>query len=152
MVGLRCAFAEDAGFLFQIYRETNRDTFATLGVELCETLLRQQSSLQESQYDAQYPRLERFIISDGEDSVGRLYLDRMAGEWILVNIAVFPSRQKQGIGTRVLQDLIGEARGSGKAIRLHVMRDNPAAAWYRGHGFEDVRVKEPYVEMVLLPD
>ncbi len=149
MVGLRIASAEDAGFLFQIYRETNMGTFAALGSDLCERLLRQQSAFQESQYDSQYPQLERFIISDGEDSVGRLYLSRGGVEWVLVNIAVFPERQRQGIGTRILQELIGEAKASGKAIRLHVARDNPAVAWYRRRGFEDVQLKEPYIEMVL---
>ena len=151
MVELRRAMPDDAGFLFQVFRETNKATFEVLGSELCEMLLKQQSALQESQYAAQHPLLERFIIWSNGTAVGRLYLDRDDDELALVNIAVCPAFQKAGIGTRVLQDLVGEAKVGGKAVRLHVAQDNPAVAWYLRHGFTPVGLKEPYVEMVLDP-
>ncbi|MDF7801042.1 GNAT family N-acetyltransferase [Pontiellaceae bacterium B1224] len=151
MVELRTASSSDADFLFQVFRETNIEMFASLAPEMCEQLLKQQSALQESQYASHYPQLRRSIILKSGTSVGRLYLSRFDGELVLVNIAILPSRQKEGIGTDVLQGLITDARERGIPIRLHVVQHSRAAMWYRQHGFSDVSVSEPYIEMVLRP-
>lgn len=56
----------------------------------------------------------------------------------LARIGVSPVYQKQGIGTIMLQSIIGVAKGNGyDGIRFLVSRNNPAAlALYEKNGFE----------------
>lgn len=151
MVELRPATSDDPDLLFGIYRAINQPMFAALGADMCGMLLRQQSSIQESQYSSQYPQLERFVVFQDGAPIGRLYISKCDDDWVLVDIAVLPSQQGKGIGTQLLQDLIISAKTAGRTIRLHVIMDNPAKDWYRRHGFEEVARAEPYVEMKLLP-
>ena len=149
MVELRTAGPDDAGFFFQVYRENNLSTFAALGEEMCSLLLRQQSTIQESQYERQFSEFGRFVLLKDGDPVGRLYLNKDFEDWTLVDISVLPKMQKSGVGTQVLKDLITEARAAGCSIGLHVIAENPAVAWYRKLGFREVAQKEPYLEMVM---
>ena len=56
MVVLRNATSADGDFLFLVYRETNIGMFESLGPDMCEILLKQQSEFQESHYDTRYPQ------------------------------------------------------------------------------------------------
>lgn len=51
-------------------------------------------------------------------------------------IAVLPSHSGQGIGTALMQQLLGAARGQFPAVALNVRADNPALRLYQRLGFE----------------
>ena len=52
-----------------------------------------------------------------------------------------------GIGSVLLEALIGESEGSGVAITIHVERNNPALGWYERYGFRLAEDKGVYLFM-----
>lgn len=53
-----------------------------------------------------------------------------------LSIAVLPGFRNQGIGTQLLDKLIGQARHHFRAVSLSVSADNPAVRLYERFGFE----------------
>lgn len=77
-----------------------------------------------------------------------------AGSWFdgqvaqVMTIGVVPSAQRQGWGTRLLETLIGHARGVGaEAVLLEVRVDNdPAIALYERFGFRTLGIRPRYYQ------
>jgi ribosomal-protein-alanine N-acetyltransferase len=61
-------------------------------------------------------------------------------------LAVIPDRQRQGVGTALLDALVAEARRRGaRDLLLDVREDNaPALAFYERHGFEHLSRRRGY--------
>lgn len=70
----------------------------------------------------------------------------LAGEAELLTMAVVPNAQGQGIGHRLMDDFIAQARALGaEDVFLEVATTNaPAIALYLAHGFEDRGVRKGY--------
>jgi GNAT superfamily N-acetyltransferase len=68
-------------------------------------------------------------------------MDGYIPENILVYIAIHSDRRGEGLGSRLLQEAIGQCRGS---VALHVEPDNPAKRLYERFGFTN-----KYLEMRL---
>lgn len=66
----------------------------------------------------------------------------------LMNLVVDPAARRGGIGRALMADLLAEARRlKTPDVWLEVAVNNTAAlALYRGHGFEDVRVRKKYYQ------
>ena len=62
------------------------------------------------------------------------------------NVAVAPAWRKNGLGKRLMERLVADAKGlEAEQIFLEVRVSNsPAIALYRGFGFEDVRIRKRY--------
>lgn len=68
-----------------------------------------------------------------------------ADEEELLLIAVLPQYRRQGIATTLIECLIANARARGVTRMFLEMRDgNPAAAFYRKHGFHPVGRRPNY--------
>ena len=80
-----------------------------------------------------------------ESIVGFALFRSVAGESELLLLAVMPARHREGIGTRLLDDFIEQARAS-RLCRVHLeVRDgNPAEAMYRAAGFTPVGRRRNY--------
>ena len=65
----------------------------------------------------------------------------------MIDIALLPEQRGRGIGTMLLEQLVGEARRAGKAVRLRVLRTNRALSLYRRLGFRVVREADVYAEL-----
>lgn len=85
--------------------------------------------------------------SDAGEAVGFSLARSVADESELLLIAVLPSRHRQGIGHRLLDDFIDRARAQG-AVRVHLeVRDgNPAVAMYREAGFSPIGRRRNYYQ------
>jgi len=69
----------------------------------------------------------------------------VAGESELLLLAVLPSRHREGVGTRLLDDFIDRAQDSGIArVHLEVRDGNPAIGMYRSAGFAQVGRRRNY--------
>ncbi|TWP36251.1 ribosomal-protein-alanine N-acetyltransferase [Leekyejoonella antrihumi] len=66
----------------------------------------------------------------------------------VMTIAVAPGQQGRGLGQRMLDWLLDQARDSGaEAVLLEVRADNdPARALYDRNGFEQIRVRRHYYQ------
>ena len=76
-----------------------------------------------------------FIITvDGQD-VGYYKIESRKDCLYLADIQVLPEHQGQGIGTRLIEVLKDRAVLEAKAIRLRVLKENPASQLYQRLGF-----------------
>jgi ribosomal protein S18 acetylase RimI-like enzyme len=65
----------------------------------------------------------------------------------LMDIALLPAYRNQGIGTRLMHDLLEEAETSHHFIGLHVEQFNRAYQLYQRLGFRDVEMRGIYMYM-----
>jgi len=86
------------------------------------------------------------IVVDGEDA-GRLLVARWAREIRIVDIALLPAFRGRGAGSGLLAELLDEATEMGKALSIHVERDNRAMRLYERLGFEPVGETGVYLRM-----
>lgn len=70
----------------------------------------------------------------GETDVGWLARRETEEDLLLVELFVATEYQIQGIGTRILRDLISEARRKNKSASLGVSKNNPARRLYEREG------------------
>jgi ribosomal protein S18 acetylase RimI-like enzyme len=83
--------------------------------------------------------------------VGLLKAVREGERWELLQIQLAPEAQGRGIGTRLVRALVEEARAAGAALRLGVLKVNPARRLYERLGFVIVGESEIGFEMELAP-
>jgi len=76
----------------------------------------------------------RIITLDGAD-IGWLQSTTRDGAYILGQLFVEAARQRRGIGTTVMDRLIGEATRARQAMTLGVVKSNPAKRLYDRLGF-----------------
>ena len=81
------------------------------------------------------PAKQRIVVVDGQD-VGGLQTERRTDSLYLSKVEILPSFQGQGLGTRIVQDLLAEARAQGLPVTLQVLKEHPRARrWYEQLGF-----------------
>jgi len=150
--GLRPFQAPDEEFSFQVYASTRAGEMALVqwNAEEKEAFLRMQFHAQRTHYTTYSPKAGWWVIMLDDAPVGRMVVDRSPDQQInLMDIALLPEYRGQGLGTQLMQDLLDEARTSGKAVRLHVERFNPAYRLYQRLGFEETGTQAGiYMEML----
>lgn len=145
---------EDAAFLGDLYASTRADEVAAWGWdEAAQRLfLEQQRRLRDAARESAYPDAEdRILLSPEDEPIGRLLVWRGSHEIRLVDVALLPDWRGRGIGSRLLEDLIAEARTTGTPLRLRVLCDSPALRLYERVGFVATAQDGLYVEMLRAP-
>ncbi len=127
---LRPARREDFDFAHNLY--------VSLMKPLAEVLMPWRAARQAAVVSRALASGEARIIATREGDVGWLQVRETDSEVNLLQLYVAPSAQGRGIGTRLLRDLMAEARGKGKGVMLGVLRNNPARHFYAGLGFTTV--------------
>ncbi|HTD51708.1 MAG TPA: GNAT family N-acetyltransferase, partial [Thermoanaerobaculia bacterium] len=79
-------------------------------------------------------------------------LHRKPKEIRLVDIALLPAFRGKGVGTRLLAELIAEAKGRGVPLTIHVELFNPARRLYDRLGFTPVEEHGVHVLMERRPE
>ncbi len=87
-----------------------------------------------------------WVAEDDEGIVGYAVMSIGAGEAHLLNLCVLPTRQRAGLGRRMLDHVLELARSHrAKAVFLEVRPSNPAALHlYRVAGFVEVGMRNGY--------
>jgi putative acetyltransferase len=130
-ISLRPAGAEDRDFVERVYFETQR--------WIIEALFGWRGQEQERAnfadgYDADTTQV---IVVDGEDA-GWLTVQRGA-DIELGSLYLAPERQRKGLGTKLVQELIDEATLARLPLKLSTAKINPARNLYERLGFVEVR-------------
>lgn len=138
---LRAASQADFEFLYNLKKSCLEDyVAATWGWD---------ESFQRSHFVHHFnPANTSIIIVDGTD-VGELSLEERAGGIYLAGIYILPSYQGKGLGTAILQELIEHAQAQKLALRLQVLRVNPARGLYERLGFRIVAENETHYQMTF---
>jgi ribosomal protein S18 acetylase RimI-like enzyme len=139
-VSLRPAVSGDDGFLFSVYKAIADDEFrlAIPDENQRAALLDVQYRIRQQQYGTVYGGADSQIILLDQSPVGRLLIHRQREAWTLVDIAILPAYQNQGIGSRVLDWTLREAASSNVPLRLHVRSASPARRLYERLGFVEI--------------
>jgi ribosomal protein S18 acetylase RimI-like enzyme len=158
-VTLRHIRAGDEAFLYDVYASTRLQELLPLGwsADQQAAFLAQQFDAQHRYYQANYAGADFQIILLGDRPIGRLYVARGGDEVRIIDIALLPEYRNDGIGSRLLGDLLDEAARAGKPVRIHVEKFNPALRLYRRLGFAIVEdrgvywfMERPKLDEVLL--
>jgi len=153
-VTLRPWTAADQDFIFQLYASTRIQEFAPLGwaPAQLETFLRIQFHSQQRWYEMAYAAAGHQIICLDGHSIGRIMVLREPARFLLVDIALLPEHRGQGIGARLLSDLIAESEHAGIPIGLQVLKTNAAIHLYERSGFVRTGEDEMYYQMERKPE
>ncbi len=146
-------FDRDLEFLYRVYAGTRADEMALTGwgeAEI-EQFLRRQFEAQHAHYQQHFPAAEYSLIRAGGRAIGRLYLDRRPDEIRIVDIALLPEERRAGIGGALLQSILDEAALTGRLVRIHVERNNPAMRLYDRLGFRKIEEQGVYWLMEWSP-
>lgn len=151
-VALRPEVAADLPFLQALYRSTREaELDRTQWPEAQKAqFIDLQFRAQRSHYLQHYPDALWLILEKDGDAIGRLYLERWSSEHRIIDIALLPQWRGQGIGQALLLDVIDEAMSAGKAVGIHVEKQNPAVSLYQRLGFRCVEDKGVY-DLLKLP-
>lgn len=139
-VSYRVETDDDLPFLEAVYAGTRAEELAASGwpAEVQRAFLADQFALQRKHYRAHYPAAEWLVVEHGGAPVGRLYLEEWETQMRVIDIALVPGSRGLGLGTAILGDVIAEMESRGKAVSIHVERNNPAMGLYVRLGFEKV--------------
>ena len=148
-LSLREATPEDEPFLLEVYASTRLEELEPFGWD--DDQKRAFIKMQFLARERCYPRVDSRIILLDERPVGRMLVDRSEATILLRDIALLTEHRNTGIGSRLIQDLMNEARGAGKAIQLHVVASSPAVRLYERLGFCRSGEDGAYLEMTWTP-
>ena len=139
-VALRAVEPDDRDFLLAVYASARANELDRVAWPPGQraAFLKQQFAAQDATYRARYPAGDFRIIELDGTAIGRLYVGRLPGEIRVVDIALLPAYRGQGIGTRLIEDLMAEATAVGSAVTLYVEAFNPAHRLYGRLGFRTI--------------
>jgi len=134
---LRAAQSDDEAFLLRLYSTTRAEEMAGTGWSTArrKDFLRTQFSAQQSGYRTAFPLAIHSIILERRAPIGRLVVNPTQNEIHLVDLALLPARRNAGLGSRLLRDLMEEARNANKLLRLQVLKNSSALRLYLRLGF-----------------
>ncbi|WP_240964921.1 GNAT family N-acetyltransferase [Pseudomonas multiresinivorans] len=143
----------DLAFLRALYASTRSAELAQVAWEpaTIDAFLTQQFDAQHHYYQAHFPDAEYLVIKADAQSVGRVYLHWGATQLQIIDLALLPSHCGQGIGTRVLGQLLERADAQGLSVGLHVENYNPALRLYTRLGFVVAGENGVYLKLRRLP-
>ncbi|MBV9928787.1 MAG: GNAT family N-acetyltransferase [Acidobacteria bacterium] len=128
-VELRPATPDDYEELVAIYASTRAPELAQVPWtdEQKMHFCRSQYDAQKADYDRRYPNPQYDLILLEGRTAGRLWVGRDEELIHMLDIAILPWAQGQGVGTALIRQLIEEARASGKRLRHMVFMMNEGA-------------------------
>jgi ribosomal protein S18 acetylase RimI-like enzyme len=149
LAGLRPATEADRDFLRQLYASTREQELAQVDWDdgTRQAFIEHQFSAQDEHYRSNYPGATLDVIEVDGERAGRLYVHRGEQDIRIMDIAVAPEFRGRGVGTALIEELIEEARSSGRSVSIHVEMQNPARALYERLGFVPAGEHGVYVLM-----
>ena len=123
---LRAAHPDDFDFCARLYFAGMEETIRQLKLDM----VRQSASLCEC-----WNVSEVQIITSGGADIGWVQSSTRDGALYLEQIFVDAAFQRRGVGTGVINDLIGQATQAGQPVTLGVVKTNPAKNLYERLGF-----------------
>src|SRR5512140_1284218 len=100
LISLRPEQSEDGPFLFEVYSGTREEELALTNWDATtrRAFLDMPFAAMNRGYAGMFPAGEFSVICESGQSIGRLVLNRTAGEIRVVDIALLPAHRNRGIG------------------------------------------------------
>jgi GNAT superfamily N-acetyltransferase len=135
---LRPSVAADERFLLQLYAHSRAEELMHSGMDALqrEVFVQMQFRIRQAAYSATYPTaLDEMICANDGTGIGRVLTDRTLDAMCLIDIAIMPQRQRQGIGSQLIQELQQECRVHQWKMSLQVLKGSSAERLYGRLGF-----------------
>ena len=149
-VRLRPVEPDDEDFLLRVYASSRASEMALVPWDEEQKLafVRSQFAAQYAQYNERFPDAEYNVILYRGSPAGRLWIGRTPDQIRLLDIAILPEFQNQGIGAVVLKSLLAESEQRGLPLRHMVFKLNDAALrFYERFGFSQIDDVGAYIHM-----
>jgi GNAT superfamily N-acetyltransferase len=127
-ITLKDSSPQDFAFLWEVRR-------ASMKQYLEQTWGPWDEAKQRRQFQASLLEFPHRIIEWQGQRIGILALKKFPDWIMLIRIFLLPQAQKQGIGTRIIGEILKSACGQGLPVRLRVLKVNPARRLYERLGF-----------------
>jgi len=152
VIARRPATALDEAFLRTLYAST-RDDLDVLGWpdEQRSAFCASQWAVRRAAYRSAHPSARDEIVELDGVAVGRLLVDATRGEVTVVDVALVPVARGQGIGSRLLGEVLEAARAEDRRVTLYVLCSNPARRLYHRLGFVVVGEQGLHLQMAWSP-
>ena len=142
-LNLRPIQDEDLVVLNEIYGSTREEELKQLqdwSNEQKQSFLAQQFLAQHIYYQKSYVGGAFYMIEKNKENIGRLYIHENFQENCvrIIDIALLPKWQKQGIGKSILEDILQKAKEIDRPVTIHVESFNPAKHLYERLGFKKI--------------
>ena len=139
-VTLRPVVDADRELLIAVYASTRAEELAPVPWDDAQkdAFIRMQFAAQDRYWREHKPGAEFCVVLVDGEPAGRLYLDRLADEIRIVDIALLPAWRGRGIGTLLLRDVLEEGRVAGLPVTIHVEQGNRARGLYERLGFRQI--------------
>ena len=153
-VRLRPVEPGDEEFLLRVYASSRADEMKLVpwDEEQKRAFVRSQFEAQYAQYHERFPDAEYNVILLDGGPAGRLWIGRTPEQIRLLDIAILPEFQNQGVGAVVLGKLVAESDERGLPLRHMVFKLNTAAMrFYQRFGFSQIDDVGAYIHMERRP-
>jgi len=139
-ISLRPEQPDDVGFLFEVYASTREEELALTNWDEStrHAFLTQQFNAMRQGYRSMFPAGEFSIVELAKKAIGRLVINRSEIEIRVVDLALLPSSRGCGRGTFLMHQIMAQAAGAGKTVRLCVLQNNRARHWYERLQFRKI--------------
>jgi len=144
-VTLRPATTADGEFAFRVWK-------AAMEAYIEATWGWDENSQQQRQQE-EFTALPYQIIQADSQPIGTLIVKHTPDHVYLSGLYLLPKHQRQGFGSRILEDLLAEGQAHHLPIRLRVLKVNPQARrLYERMGFAVIDEEEHFVVMEKQPE
>lgn len=152
-VTLRALHSDDMAFIERLYAATRAEEMSHSGwpAEQVASFLSQQFQTQHAYYQTHYSDADFLIVEHEGRAIGRLYQFWGPSIAKLIDIALLPEYQGQGIGTALIEAMLQRADEQGLLVELFVETYNPAQRLYGRLGFHAINESGVYVRMHRQP-
>ena len=151
---LRAATPDDEPFLHALYgdRRAPELVAAGWGPDEARTFIDMQFRAQQAGYGATFPDADHWVVELGGEPIGRMLVRRRPEGDLVVDIVVHSRHRGLGIGTALMQEVIGDADAAGRGVSLTVAaHDRRVVEWYERLGFVVGEQHGPYLGMRWQP-
>ena len=149
-ITLRPVTTQDEPFLYNLYKLSRAEEFsaAPFTDAQFDALMRMQYSARKGSYEAQFPGADHSVVAvDGTDA-GQVWIFRDNSQHRLVDISILTPYQNKGLGTRLVNDLIQQARTAGLPLTCSVATNNPGSLrFHQRLGFHITSQNELYYQL-----
>lgn len=150
IISLQKVKLEESEFLLKIFKESHPELLyiCGLGEEEKRGILLQQFTIETKQLMQIYPNAEFNIVMLNEEPIGKLYINYGKTVDRIIEIALLEEYRGRGIGKKLIEIVIKNAKKAGKKVKLQVAWFNQNAyGLYKKLGFQVIENKEVFFEM-----
>jgi len=127
-LALREVHDDDQAFLDALYASRREDLRQMpMDAAFIAQMIKMQQHVQMEGVRMNYPDAMHRVIERAGQAVGRVIINAGSDDMRLIDIAIIPSAQRQGIARAILLALQADAQGQGKGVSLAVEQTNFAA-------------------------